>query len=31
MSFRNDNEDYEAWLAKQCDVVNGHRPTSTNG
>jgi hypothetical protein len=21
MSFRNDNADYEAWLAKQCDVV----------
>ena len=21
MSFRNDNKDYEAWLARQCDVV----------
>ena len=21
MSFRTDNEDYEAWLATQCDVV----------
>jgi len=21
MSFRKDSKDYEAWLAKQCDVV----------
>ena len=21
MSFRNDNADFEAWLATQCDVV----------
>jgi uncharacterized protein (DUF2252 family) len=21
MSFRKDNKDYEAWLARQCDVV----------